>query len=179
MNNTKRENDVISGYGLFIGDRVKILEATNGATGANGLTGIVVKNRETHKSRYDIHGLLYDDKETLMVKCDNGQFWRVGKHGKYMLRNNKFGVETIDVIYKGKETKAIFGDKVGVATCNLSKDMYDSRYGAIISIARAMNFGEDKVQGIIDILFDDVKLEGFSEEELLDEIVNRRVKRQS
>ena len=42
-----------------------------------------------------------------------------------------------------------------------------------------MNFGEDKVQGIIDVLFDDVKLEGFSEEELLDEIVNRRVKRQS
>ena len=173
------KDNIVSGHFLAVGEKVKIINGTNGAFGADGKTGVVIKDSANFESEDKVRGRHYCSRSTLLIRCNDGELWRVGKSGEFMLLNNKHGIESIDIIYKGKQTKAVIGNKVGVSTCNVDEDVYDSYYGALISIARAMDLGEDKVQGIIDVLFDDVGLEKFSEEELLDEIVNRRAKRQS
>ena len=76
----------------------------------------------------------------------------------------KIDFETIKVNYRGN---------TGVANCNRDVDIYREDYGTMIATARACGLPKRKVEGIIDVLYEDTKLSKYSTTELLNELQSR------
>ena len=155
-----------------IGTKIKIINAGNGAYGANGEIGkVTIKESNA--------GLLKAE-NGFNVEISPNKIWRVSHHGTYeMLEEPKLRFLDITVNIKGDKTKAIIEDADnnlyrGVAKRN-PKDDNDNKIGVLISVARALNLDENKEQKLIDALFDkeEKRLSDFSFDELLSEIENR------
>lgn len=88
--------------------------------------------------------------------------------------NNKKKVITIDFILSDKESKAVGLNRVGVTTRN-PNDKYDETTAMIVSLARMLRLSEEKVQGIIDVLYNDIPkgLEECSLKDLIQELQKR------
>ena len=65
----------------------------------------------------------------------------------------------IKIRQSGDTTYATYGKNSGQAIRNSSIDEYNKETGILISVARALNISEDKVKGIIDVLFNEDKEE--------------------
>lgn len=87
---------------------------------------------------------------------------------------NKKKLITIDFILSDKESKAVGLNRVGVTTRN-PNDEYDETTAMIISLARMLRLSEEKVQGIIDVLYNDIPkgLEESSLKDLIKELQKR------
>lgn len=108
-------------------------------------------------------------------KCWFGLFLnQIEKLEQKKIKKSK--VNDIQIITKGTMTKVIIDDKVGVAKCDNSIDIFDSKIGVLIATARALGFKKDEVDGIIEVIFNDVKkltAKDLSNEELFEEIKRR------
>ena len=80
----------------------------------------------------------------------------------------------IDFIISDKQTKAVDLHRVGVTTKN-PDDKHDERIAMIVSLARMLGLPNHKVEGIIDVLWDDVSkgLEEATVSELIKELSKR------
>ena len=84
---------VVKGSKLRIGDRVRVINATSGAYGANNKVGVIVDRGDIPEVR--ISGLrAFQD--SLIIKLDNPTgfkgniYWRVGSSGEYeVLESNR------------------------------------------------------------------------------------------
>lgn len=168
----------VRGHELKIGDKVMVLNATMGAFGANGHTGIIIK-----ETPFDarVYGLSKVRENTILIKLDektiDGQaiYWRVGAHGIYELLERPIRKKHIevDVIIKDGTTKVVIGEKVGVSKCK-EEDMFNESYGKILAVAGACGLSEEKRRAIVDALYDDVKtLEDYDTLEIIDELKSR------
>jgi len=83
-------------------------------------------------------------------------------------------IVTVDFVLSNDSVKAVDLHRVGVTKRN-PKDDYDETIGMMVSLARMLKLPEDKVSGIIDVLYDDVpkKLSDTSYRELLEELARR------
>ena len=86
------------------------------------------------------------------------------------------GAIDINIIIKGDETIAVIDDKAGKARRNKS-DAIDDRIGIVIATMRALRFKKEEVEGVIDVLFDDLpktkELKDYSSKELMRELNKR------
>lgn len=83
-------------------------------------------------------------------------------------------VVSVDFIISDKQTKAVDLHRVGVTTKN-PNDKHDERIAMIVSLARMLGLPNHKVEGIIDVLWDDVPkgLEEATVGELIKELSKR------
>ena len=164
---------IVTGKKLKVGDRIKVINAGMGAYGANNKMATVVGTvprgkRVSGLSSYNIG---------VMIKLDNPHedfhtvYWKVNLHGEYeVLSEKKLNIDA-DILIKGSKTKVVIGDKVGEARCNLIEDKFNEAYGIILAVARAYKLDNEKFQGIVDALYDDVKrIEEYDTLELIDEL---------
>lgn len=169
---------IVNGFKLRVGDRVKVINATMGALGANGEVGTIV---EYNGSESNISGLKEFRDSTIVVKLDEPsriygtRYWRVGKSGSFELLSSRKSHMEVDVIIKDDITKVVIGDKIGVSRCK-EEDTFNEAYGVILAVASAYNLDKEKRTALIDALYDGVKtLEDYDSEELLDELKSRVV----
>lgn len=85
------------------GDKVKIIDATNGAHGADGATGVIIVTPKDGTS----HSGLSDSDKGIWVRLDNGQLWKIGINSKLEL----IGISSFRIV---KQDKYEVGDKVKV-----------------------------------------------------------------
>lgn len=168
---------VVKGSKLRIGDRVRVINATSGAYGANNKVGVIVDRGDIPEVR--ISGLrAFQD--SLIIKLDNPTgfkgniYWRVGSSGEYeVLESNRKQFFDIDVIIKGDATKVLIGDKVGSSICKEDDD-FNEAYGIILAVARAYKLSEEKRKALVDALYDGVKtLEDYDSLEIINELKSR------
>ena len=88
--------------------------------------------------------------------------------------NNKKKLITIDFILSDKESKAVGLNRVGVTTRH-PNDKYDETTAMIVSLARMLRLSEEKVQGIIDVLYNNIpkRLEECSLKDFIQELQKR------
>ena len=187
------KKNIVSGHKLKVGDRVRVVDATAGAYGANGKIGTVVAvTNEGFSGRIfveklpvreeEVSGLdIFNPRKTIIIKLDNpagmivkNHYWRVGAEGEYELLSPRKKHFDIDVVMKGDITKVIVeDDKVGISRCN-TEDKFNEAYGVILAIARAYKFDKEKMEAIVDALYGDVKkLEDYDSVELINELRKR------
>ena len=70
---------------------------------------------------------------------------------------------TIKIRQTGNVTYATYNGVYYGEAIRKSSDKYDEKIGILLSVARALNIDEDKIKGIIDVLFDDKKEEDIKE----------------
>lgn len=172
---------MVNGYRLKAGDRVRVIDATCGAYGANGGTGTVVTYvREGTSKESIIGGLPSFRTGTLIIKMDKPTgaygrtYWRVGKAGTYELIEDRRKHYEVDVVIKGDTTKVIVNnEKVGISKCK-EEDTFIEAFGVILAIANAYNLSKEKREALVDALYgDNKKLEDYDSVELLDELKSR------
>ncbi len=158
-----------------VGTKIRIIDAGNGAKGADGRIGIVTNKPSSC-------GLLSIRPEAFNVELENGIVWRVSNFGTFEELSVPVKFLDITIRCKGKETKAIIEDdkcniKTGKAIRN-DEDSNDYKIGTLISVARALGMSEEKVNAITDALFDTVKEKDISEFEDIDILIEceRRMK---
>lgn len=155
---------------LNIGDKIFIIDAGNGARGANGKEGIITSEVSTS-------GLFRLDKG-FNVKLEDGRVWRCSLGGKYKIikkRPVSIKITTHDDITKATVK---FGDnKTKIAYAQkTAEDDYNFEIGAIIATMRGLNMDRQVVNRVIDALYDDGKknpLDALTTKELLDELCKR------
>lgn len=156
---------------LKVGDKIRIISAEFGAYGAEGKIGIV-----TDKRSEDVIGCSGDG---IKVKFKDGTIWNVGRDIEFELLEKakpRKEIKEINIIIKGDETIAVIDDKSGKARRNKS-DAIDDRIGIVIATMRALRFKKEEVEGVIDVLFDDLpktkELKDYSSKELMKELNKR------
>lgn len=164
----KKENIKVSE--LKVGDKIKIIKAECGAYGANNEVAIVT-------DKFSKHGL-GNNKKGLKVELVKGKsVWNIGTEIEFELLEKakvKKEIKDIKIVIHGDETISIIDDKVGKAKRN-NIDVADDKIGIIISTMRALNFDKEKIDGVVDVLFDDVpkELKDYSTKELMEEVTRR------
>lgn len=168
---------VVTGNKLRVGDKVRIINATVGAYGANDCVGVVV---DEVPFGMRVSGLGCSE-DTVLVKLDkatgfkNNVYWGVGINGMYEILHrpkHKKHIE-IDVIIKDNATKVVIGDKVGVSRCK-EEDTFKEAYGIILAVAGAYKLPKATKEALVDALYDDIKkLEDYDTLELIEELKER------
>lgn len=156
---------------LKVGDKIRVISAEYGAYGAEGKIGIVTNKRSEH-----VIGCSGDG---IKVKFKDGTIWNIGRDIDFELLEKakpRKEIKEINIIIKGDETIAVIDDKWGEAKRNKS-DAIDDRIGIIIATMRALRFKKEEVEGVIDVLFDDLpktkELKDYSSKELMKELNKR------
>lgn len=156
---------------LKVGDKIRIISAECGAYGAEGKIGVVTDNRPEHGIGVSADGI--------KVKFKDETIWNVGRNIKFELLEKakpRKEIKEINIIIKGDETIAVIDDKWGEAKRNKS-DAIDDRIGIIVATMRALRFNKEEVEGVIDVLFDDLpktkELKDYSNKELMKELNKR------
>ncbi len=162
----KKEEDVImkkENKTIKIGDKVKV----------TGLYPIDIQ-----------HGFKPDE-ELIVYQISSGlkRVWFYGK--RYALNLNqvelirkktkKSTIDDVQIVEKGNMTKVIIEDKVEIAKCDTSIDKFDKKIGILIATARALKFDKTIVDGIIDVLFNNLEINWkyVSSKALFEEILRR------
>lgn len=84
-------------------------------------------------------------------------------------------IVTVDFIIRKDITKAASLDKIGVAKKN-PDDKHNDAIAMIVSLARMLHISEDKISGIVDVLWGDKchkPISAYSEKELCEELWKR------
>lgn len=170
-------NKIVNGYDLRVGDRVRVVNATIGALGANDCIGTVIseipKNAQPNGLREDMEIITLKLEKPTGVR--KSAYWRVGAYGTYEVLSEtkrKKHIE-IDVIIKEDITKVIIDDKIGMAK-RKKEDKFNEAYGIILAVASAYKLSAKTREALVDALYDDIKtLKEYDSLELLDELKNR------
>lgn len=156
---------------LEVGDKIKIISASNGAYGANGRIGVVTNKKSTDG--------LHDWNNGFNVEVEDKSIWRIGFDSKVKLigkEKKRKEVKDIKIIFDGNETIAIVDDAVGRARKN-KEDFQDDNIGMIVSLMRAFKMDKEDIDNVIDVLFDGMpetrELKDYSNKELIEEIQRR------
>ena len=156
---------------LKVGDKIRIISAECGAYGAKGKIGVVTDKRSEHGIGCSADGIKVEFKDETI--------WNIGRDIEFELlekANPRKEIKEINIIIKGDETIATIDDKSGKARRNKS-DAIDDRIGIIIATMRALRFKKEEVEGVIDVLFDDLpkakELKDYSSKELMKELNKR------
>lgn len=156
---------------LKVGDKIRIISAECGAYGAEGKIGIVTDKRSKHGIGFSADGIKVEFKDEAI--------WNIGRDIEFELlekANPRKEIKEINIIIKGDETVAVIDDKSGKARRNKS-DAIDDRIGIIVATMRALRFKREEVEGVIDVLFDDLpktkELKDYSNKELMKELNKR------
>lgn len=156
---------------IEIGTKIKIINAGSGAYGANGKIGIVTNKRS-------MNGLLPDE-NGFNVELENGSIWRVSLNGIYKDLSETIEFLDATIKIKGKDTTVVItNDKneisKGVAVKN-EKDCRNDKIGVLIAFARALKIEKEKIDKIINVMFEtqEKDLSNFSDLELLIECEKR------
>lgn len=168
-------NKRVKGNKLRVGDRVRVIYAGIGASGANGYTGTIIENFPLEICASG----LGRGKDTILIKLDKPAgfmkniYWGLDIDGIYeIIPKRKKHIE-VDIIIKDDLTKVVVGDKVGVSRCK-EEDSFNESYGVILAVARAYGLSNEKREALVDVLYDDVKtLEDYDTLEILDELKSR------
>lgn len=157
---------------LKVGDKIRIISAECGAYGAEDKIGIVTDKKSGHGIGHSAKGV--------RVELEDKTIWNVGRDIEFELLEKakpRKEIKDVNIIIKGDETIAVIDDKSGKARRNKS-DEADDRIGIIIATMRALRFDKKEVEGVIDVLFDDLpktkELKDYSSKELMREL-NRRI----
>lgn len=156
---------------LKVGDKIRIISAECGAYGAEGKIGVVTDKRSECGICFSADGI--------KVEFKDGTIWNIGRDIEFELLEKakpRKEIKEINIIIKGDETIATIDDKSGKARRNKS-DAIDDRIGIIIATMRALRFKKEEVEGVIDVLFDDLpktkELKDYSSKELMKELNKR------
>lgn len=156
---------------LKVGDKIRIISAECGAYGAEGKIGIVTDKRSELGIGCSADGIKVEFKDRTI--------WNIGRDIEFELLEKakpRKEIKEINIIIKGDETIAVIDDKSGKAKRNKS-DEADDRIGIIIATMRALRFKKEEVEGVIDVLFDDLpkakELKDYSSKELIKELNKR------
>ena len=152
-------------------DKIRIISAECGAYGAEGKIGIVTDKRSEHGIGFSADGIKVEFKDETI--------WNIGRDIEFELLEKakpRKEIKEINIIIKGDETIAVIDDKWGEAKRNKS-DAIDDRIGIIVATMRALRFNKEEVEGVIDVLFDDLpktkELKDYSNKELMKELNKR------
>ena len=158
-----------------VGDKIKIINAGSGAYGANGSIGVVTNEPSEH-------GLSRLDCGFNVKILDTDEVWKVSVNGEYEVlsyhrRKRISGAECVLFTFDGNKTTAKLteNNKVG-ETIKSKEDENDDKIAMIISLAKALELEKDKIDGIVEVLFDKVKekeIKDFTNYELKRELVRR------
>lgn len=156
-----------------IGDKIKIINATCGAFGADNCIGIVTKKESTNglgdwQKGFNVEIIKSDAPSKI------GSIWRVGINGEYELIKHKRSVKEIIIMEKGNETISVIEDKVGRARRN-PEDNYDESMGILVATMRALKIDEKRVDDIVEIMLGKTfkEIGDFSTKELYEELGKR------
>ena len=156
---------------LKVGDKIRIISAECGAYGVEGKIGIVTDKRSEHGMGFSADGIKVEFKDETI--------WNIGRDIEFELLEKakpRKEIKEINIIIKGDETVAVIDDKSGKARRNKS-DAIDDRIGIIVATMRALRFKREEVEGVIDVLFDDLpktkELKDYSNKELMKELNKR------
>ena len=169
---------------LKVGDKIRIISAECGAYGAEGKIGIVTDKRSEHGIGFSVEdfvelSVLVNSGKDFKVEFKDETIWNIGRDIEFELLEKakpRKEIKEINIIIKGDETIAVIDDKLGEAKRNKS-DAIDDRIGIIIATMRALRFKKEEVEGVIDVLFDDLpktkELKDYSNKELMKELNKR------
>lgn len=188
-----------------IGDVVKVIDGGSGATGCNGCIAVITDEKHVNGLYARDEGVnieIIDDsccesEFNIGIGGMLGSIWRVRRYGlelhsleykddelttikkDYERKDNK----TIIVEVNGKVTESTIIDTDGKRSGYCLKrpvDDYDEKIGIMLSIARALEFDDEKMKLILNAIhgtyvLEDWMLSEFSNEELLNEIQKRMI----
>lgn len=136
-----------------VGDRVKIINAGDGAYGANKKIGAVTKQHFTNGIGDRIGVETFN-----VILEDSGEVWSVSCNGEYELLPPKIS-KVITVSHEAEKTQAIINNCHFGETIKNPKDKQNRGFATIISVMRALKIDKDTECRVIKALFEETDTE--------------------
>ena len=151
-----------------IGDKVKIRDGIKVGGYYNGYDFIENMNKYKGK-KLEISKVLVNNRNK--IKEDNGMCTYTDDMLELVTTTTKSTKSTIKIRQVDNVTYATYKGVNRGEAIRKSSDGYDERIGILLATARALNIDDDKVKGIIDVLFDEDKEEDIEDFKIGDRVI--------